>query len=329
MAWNARKLLEHAHHAPVILERVQPRPRQHVAPARGIAVLRLVHVPEQHEVNFSHLFLIGRISSVFEFTLRTRRHNAPRFLYINTSRRDIWGLLNMLEWPRPAMRIIDRYIYREVFSHALLGLLVFTFVFFIPQLVRLMDFVVRHSASPTRLVLLFLCTFPRVFSFTLPISVLVGVLIGLGRMSADSELIAMSALGIGLRRVLVPVGLLAIGMAALTASMTLWASPNATRETRLTEQQLLTTNASFEIQPRVFDERFPHLVLYVDDLTAASTHWRGVFLAGIAADNNGSSELTVAEQAIVIADRQDGKLELHLHDGSTHEYSPRSRIIIR
>ncbi len=228
----------------------------------------------------------------------------------------------MLEWPRPAMRIIDRYVYRQVFSHALLGLLVFTFVFFIPQLVRLMDVVVRHSASPTRLVLLFLCTFPRVFSFTLPISVLVGVLIGLGRMSADSELIAMSALGIGLRRVLVPVGLLAIGMAALTASMTLWASPNATRETRLTEQQLLTTNASFEIQPRVFDERFPHLVLYVDDSTAASTHWRGVFLAGIAADNNGSSELTVAEQAIVIADRQDGKLELHLHDGSTHEYSP-------
>ncbi len=220
------------------------------------------------------------------------------------------------------MRLIDRYVYRQVFSHALLGLLVFTFVFFIPQLVRLMEVVVRHSASPARLVLLFLCTFPRVFSFTLPISVLVGVLIGLGRMSADSELIAMSALGIGLRRVLVPVGFLAVAMGALTACMTLWASPAATRETRLTEQQLLATNASFEIQPRVFDERFPHLVLYVDDSTAASTHWRGVFLAGAAADNNGTSELTLAEQAIVIADRQDGKLELHLHDGSTHEYSP-------
>ncbi len=43
-------------------------------------------------------------------------------------------------------------------------------------------------------------------TFTLPIAVLVGVLIGLGRMSADSELIAMNALGIGLRRLLVPVG---------------------------------------------------------------------------------------------------------------------------
>src|ERR1700688_3228300 len=100
------------------------------------------------------------------------------------------------------MRIIDRYICREVLSHALLGLAVFTFVFFIPQLVRLMDLVVRHSGSGGEVFVLFLCTFPQVFTFTLPIAVLVGVLIGLGRMSDDSELIAMSASGMGLRALL-------------------------------------------------------------------------------------------------------------------------------
>ncbi len=41
--------------------------------------------------------------------------------------------------------------------------------------------------------------------------VLVGVLIALGRLSADSELIAMSALGMGRRRLLVPIGILAAG----------------------------------------------------------------------------------------------------------------------
>ena len=107
------------------------------------------------------------------------------------------------------MRLIDKYICKEVFSHALLGLLIFTFVFFVPKLITLMTIVVRHSASPSRLGLLFLCVFPYVLTFTLPMAVLVGVLIGLGRMSADSELIALSALGVGLRRVLVPVGLLA------------------------------------------------------------------------------------------------------------------------
>jgi len=45
------------------------------------------------------------------------------------------------------MRILDRYVCREVFSHAMLGLAVFTFVFFVPQLVRLMELVVRHGST--------------------------------------------------------------------------------------------------------------------------------------------------------------------------------------
>ena len=87
------------------------------------------------------------------------------------------------------MRIIDRYISREVFSHALLGLAIFTFVLFVPQLVRLMELIVRHSADAPTVIALILCVMPGVLTFTFPMSVLVGVLIGLGRMSADSEIL--------------------------------------------------------------------------------------------------------------------------------------------
>ncbi|MBI3669475.1 MAG: LPS export ABC transporter permease LptF, partial [Acidobacteria bacterium] len=219
------------------------------------------------------------------------------------------------------MRILDRYICREVFSHAVLGLAVFTFVFFVPQLVRLMELLVRHSASPGNVVLLFLCTFPGVLSFTLPIAVLVGVLIGLGRLSADSELIALNAVGIGLRRILVPVGVLALGTGLLTMAMTLWLGPAALRTFRTLEDRLRTSQASFQVQPRVFDERFPRLVLYVEDVEAAATRWRGVFLAESGAESG--SRLTLAEEAIVIADREQGKLQFHLRGGSTHEYSRR------
>ena len=219
------------------------------------------------------------------------------------------------------MRIIDRYVCREVFSHALLGLAIFTFVFFVPQLVRLMEVVVRHSASSGSVALLFLSTFPSVLAFTLPMAVLVGVLIGLGRMSADSELIALNALGIGLRRILVPVGVLAVGMALLTLAMTLWFGPAAVRTFRTLEDRLRATQASFQVQPRVFDERFPRLVLYVQDVEAAATRWHGVLLAESGTANG--SRLTLAENAIVIAEREQGKLEFHLRNGSTHEYSRR------
>ena len=218
------------------------------------------------------------------------------------------------------MRLIDRYICRQIFSHALLGLGIFSFVFFVPQLVRLMDLVVRHPASWSTIGILFLSTFPAILSFTLPIGVLVGVLIALGRLSADSELIAMSALGMGRRRLIVPVGILAVGATLLTFVMTLWLGPLSVRTFRAIEDQLRAGQASNQVAPRVFDERFPHMVLYVNDIDSASTHWKGVFLAGT--DSKDVSRLTLAEEAIVIPDRKEGKLELHLRNGSDHEFSP-------
>lgn len=217
------------------------------------------------------------------------------------------------------MRILDRYIVREICRHALIGLVVFTFVFFVPQLIRLMELFVRHSGSGGQILKLFLCIFPGVFTFTVPIAVLLGVLLGLGRMSADSEIIAITALGIGRRRLLLPVAMLALGGCGLTAAMTLWLGPLALRTFRSIETRLIASQISFQVQPRVFDERFPHLVLYVNDLSANGTRWHGVFLAETGGESG--SRLTLAEDAIVIAEPSQGKVELHLKDGSTHEFS--------
>jgi LPS export ABC transporter permease LptF/LPS export ABC transporter permease LptG len=216
-----------------------------------------------------------------------------------------------------AMRIIDRYIFREVLSHALLGLGIFTFVIFVPQLVQIMNVVARHSGDSRQIALLFLSAFPRVLTFSVPIGVLVGVLIGLGRMSADSELIAMNAAGMGLKRILVPVGALAMLAAGITLCMTVWLGPLSIRTLRSLEERLRSMQASFEVQPRIFNEQFPHLVLYVQDIPAAAMNWHGVFLAE--SDGGDVSRLTLAEEAIVVADRNQGKLQLYLHNGSVHQ----------
>src|SRR5690242_5229983 len=136
------------------------------------------------------------------------------------------------------MRILDRYIVREVFRHAFLGLVVFTFVFLVPRLVRLMELYVRHVGSSAEIFKLFLCIFPGVFVFTLPMATLIGVLLGLGRMSADSEIIALTALGIGRRRILLPVGVLALGGGVLTLTMTVWVGPTALRTLHAAEADL-------------------------------------------------------------------------------------------
>jgi LPS export ABC transporter permease LptG/LPS export ABC transporter permease LptF len=166
---------------------------------------------------------------------------------------------------------------------------------------------------------LFLCSFPGALTFSVPAGVLMGVLVGLSRMSADSELIALNAVGIGLRRLLAPIGLIAVGALGVTLGITLWLNPLSIHILRTLENRLATTQASFQVQPRVFDERFPHLVLYVQDVSAAATQWRGVFLAE--SGTGDTSRLTLAEDAIVVPDRSEDKLQVHLKNGSAHEFS--------
>ena len=220
------------------------------------------------------------------------------------------------------MRILDRYIVREVVRHAFLGILIFTFVLFVPKLVRLMELFVRHSGSGSQILTLFLCIIPGILVFTIPMAVLIGVLLGLGRMSMDSEIIALTSLGISRKRMLLPVGVLAVVGAVFTLLMTLVLAPRSLRAFRDIEANLITSQISFQVQPRVFDERFPHMVLYVNDVAASGTHWHGVFLFETGAETG--SRITLSEDAIVIAEPALGKLELHLNSGTTHEFQRES-----
>src|SRR5690348_7725595 len=95
------------------------------------------------------------------------------------------------------MRIFTRYILSEVLSHAAIGAAVFTFVIFLRDLERILELVVRASAPLPSVAELFFFTIPTALTITIPMGVLVGILIGLSRLAADSEVTAMRASGIG------------------------------------------------------------------------------------------------------------------------------------
>ncbi len=85
------------------------------------------------------------------------------------------------------MRILTRYILKEIASHAVIGIALFTFVIFMRDLGRLLELVVRNSAPLPSVAEIFLFTLPTTFTITLPMGVLVGILVGLSRLAADSE----------------------------------------------------------------------------------------------------------------------------------------------
>ncbi len=220
------------------------------------------------------------------------------------------------------MRILTRYILREVTSHALIGAAIFTFVLFTRDLGRILELVVRASAPLPSVAEIFFYTVPVALTYTIPMSVLVGILIGLSRLAADSEITAMRASGMGVwdfGRVLAIFVAAAWGLALVNG---LYLAPWSLASLGHLEDQLKGSQVSYEVRPRVFYEGFPKIVLYVQDVHSAQggAVWNGVFLADISDPAN--PRITLAREGILVPEGQD-RLHLHLIEGSTHETDPK------
>jgi LPS export ABC transporter permease LptF/LPS export ABC transporter permease LptG len=216
------------------------------------------------------------------------------------------------------MRILTRYILREVTAHALIGVAIFTFVLFTRDLGHILELVVRASAPLPSVIELFSFTLPLALTYTIPMSVLVGILIGLSRLAADSEITAMRASGMGVWTFLRVVSIFVLAAWILAMANGIYIAPRSQAALARLEERLKGSQVSFEVQPRVFYEGFPKIVIYVQDVKSAqgAAIWKGVFMADLSDAAN--PKITLARQGLIVSEGPD-RLHLHLTDGSEHE----------
>jgi LPS export ABC transporter permease LptG/LPS export ABC transporter permease LptF len=220
------------------------------------------------------------------------------------------------------VRILTRYILKEVGSHALLGVALFTFIIFMRDLGRLLELVVRNSAPFPSVAEIFLYTLPTTFTITLPMGVLVGILVGLSRLAADSEVTAIRASGMGVGMFVRAISIFAIAAWMLGMLNSVYLAPKSAIALDHLQNRLKSSQASFEVQPRVFYEDFKNIVLYVQDAIPSNGQalWRGIFLADIS--DPASPKITLAERGALLSDSPD-KLRFHLEDGTQQEIVPK------
>ncbi|PYP90079.1 MAG: LPS export ABC transporter permease LptF [Candidatus Angelobacter sp. Gp1-AA117] len=221
------------------------------------------------------------------------------------------------------MRIFTRYILKEVLSHGLIGIAVFTFVIFMRDVSRILELVVRNSAPVPSVAELFFLTLPAALTVTIPMGVLVGILIGLSRLAADSEITAMRAAGMGVRRFVRIIAIFGIVAWVLALFNNIVLAPRSAAALAHLQNTLATSQASFEVQPRVFYEDFKNYVLYVQDTSTASgaAVWKNVFLADISTP--GATKITLAQRAVVTSSGKDA-IHLHMVNGEVHDSNVRA-----
>lgn len=164
------------------------------------------------------------------------------------------------------MNLLDRYIFRQVFGSCLAAVALFAFVLMLGNAIRdLLGYVLADQLATTTFIRLILLLIPFTISYALPMGMLTGVLLTLGRMSADSEITAMRSAGISLLRIARPVILLGILGFLLGLYVNFAAMPQARLQYERELAEAVRVNPLRFIVPRTFIREFQGYVVYVGE----------------------------------------------------------------
>jgi LPS export ABC transporter permease LptG/LPS export ABC transporter permease LptF len=177
------------------------------------------------------------------------------------------------------MGIFSRYVLKEMIGPTALGFVFYTSIILMRQLFDMAGLIIKRSLSAAVVGKLLTFILPHIMVLTLPMSLLFGILIAVGRLSSDSEIVAMRALGISTRTIYRPVFLFSFLMAALNFYLINSVMPETNRQFVALQAELTTSAAENVVKPRVFHTGYNNLMIYVDDVDAGTGQWKGVFVA--------------------------------------------------
>ena len=207
------------------------------------------------------------------------------------------------------VRILDRYVIRQLLMPFGIGLLVFTFLIIIPEFMRYAEDYIAKGAPMSAVAQVIVALLPMALGLTIPMSLLMALLVAFGRLSADREFVAFQACGVSPRRLLIPVGLVSVLCFGATAYVLLVSVPAGNQRSREITFNIIASQAEGEVKPRIFFDGFPNIDLYVREIPP-SGGWNGVFMS----DNRGGegSAIYNAKHGRVVIDRAKRSVEVVL-----------------
>ena len=213
-------------------------------------------------------------------------------------------------------KIIHRYILKEIAFPFFMILFILTFVLLMGKILQLMDLMVNKGIRVFDIGLLIIYLMPSFLMFTIPISFFVAIMMGLGRLSSDNELIVMKASGMSLYEISKPILLAAVVIFFLTAVTSYFLVHQGNYATKILLFDVARQKASAGIKEKVFNDDFKGILLYADNIPVSGDYMDGVLIS----DTRNADEQTtiIATRAYLVANPNAMTVTLRLEDGATH-----------
>lgn len=217
---------------------------------------------------------------------------------------------------RAVLSRLNRYVFLEVLAPTLVGFLAYTGFMAVRGLVQFAELLVQSEQPFVEAGLVVALSLPHIVVLTLPVAFLLGLLIGIGRLSADSELTALRASGVDLLSLYRPIGLLSVAIGAATLALMIGVVPRTNHLLYSMKLRLSSFAFAQRIQPGVFSPEIAGLRVYAE---GASSDRRE--LTGLIISDRSSAEgerLTLAKRGWLELEEDQGRLWLRVEDAETH-----------
>jgi lipopolysaccharide export system permease protein len=214
-------------------------------------------------------------------------------------------------------KTLSRYLISEILPPFFVGLLAFTFILVIARILKLIELVVTRGVPLWQIGKLLSMILPTFFELTVPMAFLLAILLGLGRLSNDQEILAMKASGISPPQILWPIAAIAAVIALVTLSLTLFARPAANLALRKELYSIAKNRVGTALKEKVFNTDFPKILIYVEEVIPPGNTAQGILI--VDKRDSAKEDIILGKVALISTDEQTNTLGLRLFDGSIYE----------
>jgi lipopolysaccharide export system permease protein len=212
---------------------------------------------------------------------------------------------------------LSRYLISEILPPFFFGLVAFTFILLIARILRLVELVVTRGVPLFQTAKLFSLILPTFLELTVPMAFLLAILLGLGRMSSDQELLAMKAAGISPSQILWPITAVAVIIAMITLLLTMLARPAANTAIKKELYNIAKSRVGTALKEKVFNDDFPKILIYLEEIIPPGNTAQGVLI--VDKRDNLRESIIFGKVALITTDEETSSLGLRLFDGSIYE----------
>ena len=221
------------------------------------------------------------------------------------------------------MRIIDYYIFRHTLLATVFVTLVLAALVFLMQSLKFIDLVINSGASGFFIWLQTLLYLPGFLEVILPIGMVSGVLFIYNRLTMDSELIVLRALGFSPFRLAQPALILATSFGVLLFFTMGWLSPVSKFEAMTMRQDIRAQMSSMIFREGIFNEAGSHLMVYIKDRDSKG-RLHGLVIHD-SRDQTKSPSTVIARSGVLVSTKT-GQQVL-VYNGSRQEVDPKTGVM--